>query len=188
MRLVASCVDVGMLLRVLAPASIKEARARHEAYVRDAARERLAQGAVVGDRKDLLSYILSSQGEKGGLSDDEVAANCGFIIMAGSETTATALSGTLYYLLETPDAMRRLKAEVYGTFASEDEIDFVSAGARLPYAHACLTEGLSIYPPGPTAAPRRTPKGSSFTEIDGQMVPPWVSGSFRLFSAARLLY
>jgi cytochrome P450 len=172
-RTMATYTDIQRLMRVLAPKSIKEARARHERYVQANAQERINKG-VMEERKDFLSYILGNRGEKGALTDKEVAANCGFLILAGSETTATALSGVTYYLLKTPEALQKATAEVRNAFDKEEEINFVNASARLPYTQACLTEGLRIYPPGPTMAPRRTPKGV-MTIIAGYQVPGWVS-------------
>lgn len=171
-RTMATYTDVQRLMRVLAPKSMKEARVKHEQYVRANAQERLDKG-VMEERRDFLSYILKNQGEKDGLTDKEVAANCGFLILAGSETTATALSGVTYYLLKTPAALQRITDEVRNAFASETEINFINASARLPYTLACLTEGLRVYPPGPTLAPRRTPKGC-MTNIAGYQVPGWV--------------
>ena len=171
-RTMATYTDLEPLMRLLAPPSIKEARAKHEQYVEISARERMNQG-VMEERKDFLSYILKHQGEKDGLSDREITANCGFLILAGSETTATALSGITYHLLKTPAALRKVTEEVRNAFAREDEINFVSAGVRLPYTLACINEGLRVYPPGPTIAPRRTAKGR-VTAIAGYQVPAWV--------------
>ena len=176
-RTMATYTDIQRLMRILAPASIREARAQHERYVYENAQERLDKG-VMEERKDFLSYILKHRGGKDELTDKEIAANCGFLILAGSETTATALSGVTYYLLKTPEALRKVTEEIRNAFASEAEIDFVNASARLPYTHACLTESLRVYPPGPTIAPRRTPK-ERITNIAGYQVPGWVSFTFR---------
>lgn len=184
MRLVATYIDTEKLLRIFAPPNIRKARENHERYTWESARERIAKGAMK-ESKDFLSYILAHQDDQGRLSDDEVAANCGFIIMAGSETTATALSGTTYHLLKNPKTMEKLKQEVRNAFATENEINFVNAAARLPYTQACLNEGFRIYPPGPTSAPRRTPKGSAMTIIDGYKIPPWVSDLINFWRLSR---
>ncbi len=69
--------------------------------------------------------------------------------------------------------MKRITDEIRNAFATEEEIDFVTAGTRLFYAYAVINEGLRMYPPGPTLAPRRTPH-DGMTKIDNQWVPPWV--------------
>ena len=172
-RTMATYTNVERLVRLLAPKSIRQARLNHELYVHENTRERVAKG-VMEDRKDFLSYILGNQGQQEPLTEKQIAANCGFLIMAGSETTATALSGTTYHLLKTPEALAKATQEVRSAFTSEEEINFVNAAARLPYLLACLNEGLRLYPPGPTLAPRRTPR-ERMTVIDGYEVPPWVS-------------
>lgn len=53
-------------------------------------------------------------------------------IIAGSETTATILSGATFLLLKNPACLEKLKQEVRSTFKSEDEITFTSVD-RLPY-------------------------------------------------------
>lgn len=172
-RTMATYTDIERLFHLLAPKSLREARLRHEQYVRINTQERLAKG-ILRDRPDFLSYILKSRGTKDELSDKEVEANTSFLLLAGSETTATALSGTTYYLLKTPEALKKLTEEVRYAFEKEEDINFVSCGERLPYMLACFTEGLRIYPPGPVAAPRRTPKGV-MTNIGEYQVPGYVS-------------
>jgi cytochrome P450 len=68
--------------------------------------------------------------------------------------------------------MKKLTAEIRGTFQSEDEIDFESV-SRLPYLLACLDEALRMYPPVPTGLPRVVPKGGA--TIAGNYVPETVS-------------
>ncbi|KAL4977328.1 cytochrome P450 [Aspergillus desertorum] len=176
------------LLRLLAPQSLKEARRKHLEFVGRSTEERLAKGLENGsDKPDFISYLLKSnskfKAEQEPLSAGEVEANTNFLLLAGTETTATALSGTTYYLLKNRDALRKATEEVRGAFQREDEISFVTAAERLPYMQACITEGLRIYPPGPIAPPRRTRKGT-VTLIAGHAVPEDVSVGVHAWSAS----
>lgn len=54
-------------------------------------------------------------------------------IIAGSETTATILSGALYLILKNPAVLEDLKKEIRSTFKSDDEITFSSVD-NLPYS------------------------------------------------------
>ena len=171
-RTMATYTDIQRLMRLLAPASVREARTQHEAYVASSAQERINKG-IMEERKDFISYILRNMDE-GGVTDREIAANCNFLVLAGSETTATALSGVTYHLLNRPETLERCTREVRGAFSNESEINFVNATARLPYIQACLTEALRIYPPGPNLFPRRTPPDGK-TNVAGHEVPGWVS-------------
>jgi cytochrome P450 len=94
--------------------------------------------------------------------------NASLLIIAGSETTATSLSGVTYLLLKNPECMRKLTEEVRSTFRTEDEITMTSVGI-LPYMLACLNEGLRRYPPASFGLPRVTPKGGA--RIAGVFVP-----------------
>jgi len=172
-RTIAAYTDVQRLFYLLAPKSLIEAKERHEHYVIMNTQERLAKG-MLKDRPDFISYILQNKGTSDKLSDKEVEANANFLLLAGSETTATGLSGTTYYLLKTPEALNKLTAEVRNAFEHEEEINFLNCAERLPYMQVCFTEGLRIYPPGPVAAPRRTPMGT-LTNIGGYQVPGYVS-------------
>jgi cytochrome P450 len=68
------------------------------------------------------------------MSFDELQSNGNILIIAGSETTATPLSGITYLLLMNPHALEKLQDEVRSTFEKEDEIDTIP----LPSFHTCL--------------------------------------------------
>lgn len=118
------------------------------------------------------------------MTEGEIFGNSSILIIAGSETTATLLSGATYYLLKNPHVWEKLKAEVRGHFKSADDINFVTTG-QLPYLFAVLEESLRQYPPVPIRLPRRT--GSEVEVIDGYEVPPHVRAFyiplFRLLAA-----
>ncbi|TVY34228.1 Cytochrome P450 monooxygenase [Lachnellula subtilissima] len=126
--------------------------------------KRLAQGTN-GARKDFLTYILQHNDEKG-MSHPEILGNCETIIVAGSETTATLLSGLTYFLSQSPEAWKRLKDEVRGAFKTEEEITMRSTAA-LPYLFACLEEGFRMYPPAVVTPPRISPGAT----VNGVYIP-----------------
>ena len=97
--------------------------------------------------------------EHGGMSEKEIAANCGFLIIAGSENIGIAMSGIPCYLLRSLDPLREMTKNVREAFSSELAIDFVSASARLPYTVARINERMRAFPPRPTIAPKRTARG-----------------------------
>ena len=93
-------------------------------------------------------------------------------MIAGTETTATALSGTTYHLLQNPTCMQKLVSEVRTAFSSFEDITLEGI-ARLKYLQAVLQEGLRMYPPVPSALFRRTPEGGAM--ICDRYVPGDVS-------------
>jgi cytochrome P450 len=158
-----------ILMRCI-PASVDKKRIEHYEFGNSKAERRIAKGFDT-DRKDFLTYILKYNDTKYGLSEAEMTSNAGLFVFAGSETTATLLSGTTYYLLRNPEKMEKLVKEVRGAFKSEKDINFQSV-SELKYLVACLEEGLRIYPPVPTGLPRRVPKGGD--TVAGKFVPEGV--------------
>ncbi|EAW12295.1 putative sterigmatocystin biosynthesis cytochrome P450 monooxygenase [Aspergillus clavatus NRRL 1] len=120
------------------------------------------------DRSDFMDSMLRHRGDKDGLSEEELVANANILIIAGSETTATLLSGVTYWLLQTPAAMERVTREVRTTFASEAEITFNNVTAQLPYMLACISEAFRLYPPVPGGLQRWT---ETPTRISGYEIP-----------------
>ncbi|KAI4643954.1 hypothetical protein J4E85_010836 [Alternaria conjuncta] len=116
---------------------------------------RLALGAAPGGRKDIMTYILRNNDEKG-MSHAEILGNSEALIVAGSETTATTLSGFTYFMSTNPQAFERLQQEVRTAFANEKDITMLST-AQLKYLHACIEETLRMYPPVADTPPRVSP-------------------------------
>lgn len=102
----------------------------------------------------------------------EIERNANVLITAGSETTATLLSGATYLLMKNPRVWDKLRAEIRGRFQSADEINIVSTN-QLPYLFAVLEESHRLYPPIPCLLPRVT--GPEGDVIDSRFVPGGVS-------------
>jgi cytochrome P450 len=93
-------------------------------------------------------------------------------MIAGTETTATALSGTTYQLLTNPDKLKLLKEEIRTSFDSLDDLHLEPL-ARSKYLMAVLQEGLRMYPPVPSALPRKVPAGGA--TVCGEWLPEGTS-------------
>lgn len=94
-------------------------------------------------------------------------ANADILIIAGSETTATALTGTMYYLSRYPACLAKLRHEVRNAFTSSSEITG-DATAKLPYLSAVIEETVRIYPPVPFGLKRVSPGA----HIGPYFIPP----------------
>lgn len=105
------------------------------------------------------------------MSREEIIENSGVLLVAGSETTATLLSGATYHLLRNPSVLAKVHAEVRHAFKDEAEITLLSVGkpGLLPYMEAVLQESLRSYPPVPSMLTRVTGPGGDV--IDGLVVP-----------------
>jgi cytochrome P450 len=127
------------------------------------------------DGDDLLSRLLAAgDPETGqGLSDIELREQVMALFVAGTETTASALTSTFHLLDRHPDVERRMQAE----------IDAVTGGAaptyedlaRLEHTQRVFTEALRLYPPGWILTRRTT----TAVELGGHQLGP---GSTILFS------
>jgi len=99
--------------------------------------------------RDLLTLLLeAADPETGkGLGDAEVRANIVTFIGAGHETTANALSWSLYLLSQDERARATIEREVDGVLGGgaiePDHLD------RLVYTRAVIDEALRLYPPAP---------------------------------------
>ena len=156
------------LATYLVPPDVRRRRIDQRKMARDKADYRMS---IDDGRQDLISgYLLPDSG----VTSLEYQSTVGTLIIAGSETTATLMSGLTYYILKDAERLAKLKAEIRNAFSTALEIDFVSVN-KLPYLLACLDEALRIYPPVADTFPRNT--GPAEEIICGKVVPAWVSTS-----------
>lgn len=157
------------ILRRFIPKELVRSQMDHLKLSFEKARKRLDSGNT--DREDFMSYILRYNNEKG-MTPDEIGENANILILAGSETTATLLSGTTFWLLKNPHIYQTLVKEIRSTFAKEEDINSISV-TNAKYLLAVLNEGLRIYPPSPGGLGRISPSGGSY--VDGYWIPEGVS-------------
>ncbi|PYH92148.1 cytochrome P450 monooxygenase-like protein, partial [Aspergillus ellipticus CBS 707.79] len=152
------------LVKLLVPAALKKKQASHYQACKERVDWRVGQQIVKPD----IWGLLMEQKEALRLSREEMYANSQLFMVAGTETTATALSGLTYQLLMNPDKLARITQEVRDTFAHSADIDMLRL-AQMKYLNLCIEEGLRMYPPVPSGMPRITPREGM--EICGQYVP-----------------
>lgn len=155
------------LLPYLMPRKALQERRYNYQYSSDKIDERIKRSEQGDFWDNVIRQSSIGNGEKG-MTVKEMKANASNLVLAGSETTATLLSGTIYQLLKNPSAMAQITAEVRGAFGSSDEIDLFSV-SKLKYALAVLDETMRIYPPVPSQAARRVPSGGD--TVEGQFLP-----------------
>jgi cytochrome P450 len=105
---------------------------------------------------DILSLLLDARDEAGQpLTDNELRDELITLLVAGHETTATALSWALYWLASQPDIQARLRQELLEVSSAETGGPDLAAVPRLPYLQAVCQETLRIQPVGMLTFPRR---------------------------------
>lgn len=107
------------------------------------------------------------------------------LIVAGSETSATLLSGCIYYLCTTPRVMDRLTSEIRSTFEQDRDMTF-RALEDLRYLAAVIEESLRMYPPFVTSLARTVPAGGAL--VNGQFVPGGVCNQTRYITSIESRY
>jgi len=108
-------------------------------------RARLAAGETLPD--DLVTRLMQARDPESGapLSDAVIHDNLVTFIGAGHETTANALSWTLFLLSEFPEADACVAAEAAALSATPD----AEGIARLTGTRMILEEAMRLYPPVP---------------------------------------
>jgi cytochrome P450 len=116
------------------------------------------------------------------MSLQEIETTFNILIIAGSETTASALAGTTGYLLKNPMCLATLVQEIRSNFEEERDINLSSVG-KLPYLSAVIEKGLRIAPPVPSGLPRVTPTEGGI--VCSEWLPGRTNISFSQWSAYR---
>lgn len=151
------------------------------------ANERAKERTQLGreSKKDFFYYLLNAKDpETGkGLSTPELWGEANVLMIAGSDTTATTLTATIFYLVRNPHAMTRLKKEVRESFDSIEEIVSGPRLSELTYLKACLDEALRLGPAVPGALPREVMDGG--TVVDGLFLPSGTNCGTPIYSIHR---
>ena len=164
------------LLVWLLPSSLINKKEEFDRLGRDRVRKRML---IADDEADgegaspsnVLSHLKSSNGERI-MTMAEMEANLHLLVVAGSETIATLLSGTINYLCRNPTVLKTLADEVRSAAPIKADLTMANL-SQLPYLTAVLKEALRIVSPVPNSFPRTVPAEGAF--IDGSLVPGRVS-------------
>ncbi|MBK1987519.1 cytochrome P450 [Sphaerospermopsis aphanizomenoides BCCUSP55] len=103
-------------------------------------------------RTDILSLLMAARDEAGEpMSDVELRDELITLLVAGHETTATAIAWALYWIHKLPEVRQKLLAELDSLGENPDS----TAIFKLPYLTAVCNETLRIYPVAMLTFPRR---------------------------------
>ncbi|KAI0183629.1 cytochrome P450 [Xylaria flabelliformis] len=138
-------------------------------------------GQMIG-ASGLLPSLINGDTDHKGLTLDEISATFMILATAGSETTASVLTGTLNYLTQNPDKLAILIREIRTSFSSYEKIT-VEGVQNLPYLNAVLREGMRLCPPIPFVMPRCVPEGGN--TVCGIWLPENTSVSIQAYSINR---
>ncbi len=102
-------------------------------------------------RIDILSLLLAAKDEDGnGLSDQDLRDELMTLLVAGHETTATALTWAMYWVHSLPEVKQKLLMELDGL-----DLGDLPQMLQLPYLNAVCNETLRINPVAMLTFPRQ---------------------------------
>lgn len=159
------------------PSDISRAlfRRRWTRFMQKLISERRAKGAGNAAPRDLFDLMVAARDPETGemFTDEQLGDQVSTMILAGHETTATALFWSLYLLALDPATQNELAAEAKSALAG-GSLD----ATRLTFTRAVLDETMRLYPPaflivraaaGPDAVP-----GAEIAKKDVVLISPWL--------------
>ena len=110
--------------------------------------------AIIADRQqegvkrdDLLDLLLDARYEDTGkpMEMEQLIDEISILFVAGHETTANALTFTLYLLAEHPMVQKQVFEEV--NLLTDQELSYSEYLRKLPFTRAVIDEAMRLYPP-----------------------------------------
>ncbi|KAK1217752.1 hypothetical protein PQX77_019594 [Marasmius sp. AFHP31] len=131
---------------------------------------RIENGA---EKKDLWYHLMDEAGNEKVKPTTAIVSSDSIVAMvAGSDTTATAMANLFWCLLVHPETYKRLREEVDREYPHGiDPLLDTSRHANMKYLTACIHESLRVLPPVPTSGSRFITKGSGGRMIAGRFIP-----------------
>ncbi|MCP2164193.1 cytochrome P450 [Goodfellowiella coeruleoviolacea] len=121
--------------------------------------ERTRRGGADTDDHVLATLVHGRDEDGAGLSDQEVRDQSVSLIAAGYETTSAAMAWAVYFLLTTPNAWERARAEVSAVLG--DRPPGPADLRALTYLNGVVHETLRLCPPG-VVVPRKVVRDFAF--------------------------
>ena len=143
------------------------------AYSKVQAAERSKVGLDT-DRKDFFYYLLNARDpETGkGFTGPELWGESNLLIIAGSDTTSTALAAAFFYLVHNPETLVKLSEEIRFTFLAIEDVYSCPSLNACVYLRAVIDEAMRLSPPVGGILPREVLPGG--LDIDGLHIPAGV--------------
>ena len=172
---------MGRVLQHVPPKSVTQRRQVHFGLTRELVHKRSETPAEAGGshqpKEDFVAHMLRNGGDANnkGMSVPELEANINDLLLAGTETSSTALTGITNLLLQNHHKLTALINKIHTTFPHKSDITS-SAVYELRHLGAVIEEGLRLAPPVPEGLAR-------IVAPEGQFIAGhWIPGGVRLLS------
>ncbi|GME35797.1 Cytochrome P450 [Neofusicoccum parvum] len=110
--------------------------------------------------KDIISWLIRAFEEgspNGAPTPEALHEDTRSLVIAGADTTYSALVNAFYYLALNPPIYAKLQADVDGLFPDGDASYSHDKAKDIPLLDGIINETLRLKPPIPNGAPRMTP-------------------------------
>ncbi|KAI1329784.1 cytochrome P450 [Xylariaceae sp. FL0255] len=156
-----------------------EARNQYFGLLDKMIKTRMSQ--VKEEKQDFYSFVADSLKHSG--RGGELWKEAIFFLIAGGDTAATAMCGTLFYLSRYPECYQKLADEVRSTFLSGQDIKTGPQLASCRYLRACLDESMRMTPPlASTLWRQQSPHDNEPLIIDGNVIPSGTSVGVNIYA------
>jgi cytochrome P450 len=132
------------------------------------------QGKIPNDRDGFLARMLRlHEADPDKFSYMDMLIICATNVAAGSDSSSIALTAILWYLIQNPENMAKLREEILeatlaGDISPSARIPYLK-GQALPYLQAVIQESMRLHPPAGIPLPREVTKGGA--EVCGVFFP-----------------
>lgn len=133
--------------------------------------------------KDVFGYFSNVKDPDTGklaLGPDDVRRNTANFIIAGSDTTASSMAATFFYLSHDPTAYAKVAQEVRSAFPSASSIKAGPTLNNCVYLRAAINETLRMAPVAPQPLWREAESGGCI--VGGELIPAGLNVGAGIFS------
>ncbi|CAF9939407.1 hypothetical protein IMSHALPRED_001332 [Imshaugia aleurites] len=144
---------------------------RYQAFSKRQSDTRVSKGDNV-PIKDVFSFLIDAKDPEtgSGFEMPELVGEASLLITGGSDTTATAITSTIFYLLHNPSTLEGLTHQVLSLFPTLESIRGGVLLSQARYLKACVDEAMRMSPGVPGLLPREVQPGG--LSISGTHFPP----------------
>jgi cytochrome P450 family 628 len=123
------------------------------------------------EERDIVHHFLELEPE---FADPEtntqtLTAETSLLIIAGSDTAASVLTFTMYYLATVPGLAKQLRQELEANNIRDDGSLSIPSLTHLVHLNALINEVLRLWPPVPSGLHRMPPRGGA--TVNGRYFP-----------------
>jgi cytochrome P450 len=129
--------------------SVATVRQAVTGFIASARAQMAATPTLAEHPQNMLQAMLAAADREGsGITPETVIGNVSTMLLAGEDSTATALAWLILLLSRHPEALRRVQDEVLRVAPTADDLG-IEQMDNLDYLDACIQESMRLKPPAP---------------------------------------